>query len=91
MPTILSVPREVNNSDYVSEVMTALRNHAFDTGYSTGDKVQQAVDGKYYSGLMNYQIKLLNHHWSRVSSDKRQKMVDYTKALAVVNDSDDIF
>lgn len=72
--------REINNNEYVEEFFTALRSHAFNSGYDHESKVQMTREGRFV--CLNYQAKLLSHYWEKADWQKRAQMVDYVSSLA---------
>lgn len=76
--------REVNNSDYVTEVSEALKAVAFTNYYSPDELVRTVKDGTFYNGnLKGYQRKLLNLHFAG-DDERTASAARFVKAIAEI-------
>lgn len=74
-----------NRTEYIEEVMTALKEVAFTLFYSHDDLVKTVSDASFYHGnLKGYQRKLLSLHFAN-NPERLQSAVRFVTAISEVN------
>lgn len=74
-----------NRTEYIEEVMTALKEVAFTLFYSADDVIKTVIDGTFYNGnLKSYQRKLLNAHFAN-NPERLQSAIRFVSAISKVS------